>query len=103
MIDCLGGPSSAHYSRWKNFCFNAFISLRKSSNLILNLVALMVDSNVRDIQREPDRAMQRVQDRFCLHMKDAEAIRHLDSMLSEGSFISTLVDRAHDLAQMMRT
>ncbi|KAJ7604536.1 atypical/PIKK/PI3K protein kinase [Mycena polygramma] len=45
MVDGMGGAQSPHYARFKNFCFTAFTILRKSANLILNLVALMVDAN----------------------------------------------------------
>jgi phosphatidylinositol 3-kinase len=49
MVDAMGGVQSAHYARFKSLCFTAFISLRKSANLILNLIALMVDANIPDI------------------------------------------------------
>lgn len=102
MVDCMGGPGSPHYHRFKSLCFTAFVSLRKSANLILNLVALMVDANVRDIQREPDRAVWRVQEKFVLHLNDAEAIQHLDRLLSESSYIVAVMDKVHDWAQMFR-
>lgn len=102
MVDCMGGPTSAHYHRFKSLCFTSFISLRKSANLILNLVALMIDANVRDIQREPDRAVERVQEKFMLGLNDAEAIQHLDRLLSESSYIVAVMDKVHDWAQMFR-
>ncbi|KAJ7606591.1 atypical/PIKK/PI3K protein kinase, partial [Mycena polygramma] len=46
MVDGMGGAQSPHYARFKNFCFTAFTILRKSANLILNLVALMADANI---------------------------------------------------------
>ncbi|KDN52489.1 phosphatidylinositol 3-kinase [Tilletiaria anomala UBC 951] len=102
MVECMGGANSPHYHRFKSLCFTAFTSLRKSANLILNLIALMVDANVRDIQREPDRAVQRVQEKFCLALNDGEAIKHLDRLLSESSYITTVMDKMHDWAQMLR-
>ncbi|KAG9105258.1 Phosphatidylinositol (PI) 3-kinase, partial [Ceratobasidium sp. 392] len=50
MVDAMGGAGSAHYAKFKNYCFTAFSILRKSANLILNLVALMVDANIPDIK-----------------------------------------------------
>ncbi|KAE9384824.1 kinase-like protein [Gymnopus androsaceus JB14] len=50
MVDGMGGTQSAQYMRFKSFCFAAFTILRKSANLILNLVTLMVDASIPDIK-----------------------------------------------------
>jgi phosphatidylinositol 3-kinase len=42
MVDAMGGLSSMHYQKFKSLCYTAFMILRKSANLILNLFALMV-------------------------------------------------------------
>jgi len=60
MVDAMGGTGSAHYARFQSLCYTAFIGLRKNSNLILNLVALMVDAGIQDIQLEPDKAVWKV-------------------------------------------
>lgn len=60
MVDAMGGTASVHYARFQSLCYTAFIGLRKNSNLILNLVALMVDAGIQDIQLEPDKAVWKV-------------------------------------------
>lgn len=60
MVDAMGGPNSPHYSRFKSLCYTGFSILRKNANLILNLVALMVDANIQDIRLEPDKAVLKV-------------------------------------------
>src|SRR4051812_46478700 len=60
MVDAMGGPASPHYTRFKSLCYTAFIGLRKNANLILNLIALMVDANIQDIRLEPDKAVLKV-------------------------------------------
>ena len=60
MVDAMGGTGSSHYSRFQSLCYTAFIGLRKNANLILNLVALMVDAGIQDIQLEPDKAVWKV-------------------------------------------
>lgn len=62
MVDAMGGTTSPHYTKFKKFCFTAFVTLRKNANLILNLVNLMVDANVTDIRFEPDKAVVKVSD-----------------------------------------
>jgi len=60
MVDAMGGTTSSHYARFQSLCYTAFIGLRKNANLILNLVALMVDAGIQDIQLEPDKAVWKV-------------------------------------------
>lgn len=60
MVDGMGGPTSPHYHKFKNLCFTAYTTLRKNSNLILNLIALMINANIPDIQIEPDKAVLKV-------------------------------------------
>ena len=102
MVDAMGGTSSPHYARFKAFCYTAFTNLRKNANLILNLVALMVDANIPDIRLEPDKAVLKVQDKFLLHLSEDEAIKEFEGLLNETSYLSTMFDRLHDMAQYFR-
>ncbi|SPO21038.1 related to phosphatidylinositol 3-kinase [Ustilago trichophora] len=102
MVDAMGGTSSPHYARFKAFCYTAFSNLRKNANLILNLVALMVDANIPDIRLEPDKAVLKVQDKFLLHLSEDEAIKEFEGLLNETSYLSTVFDRLHDMAQYFR-
>lgn len=60
MVDAMGGVNSEHYRRFKDLCYTGFTLLRKNANLIINLVALMVDGNIQDIKFEPDKAVMKV-------------------------------------------
>lgn len=102
MVDAMGGTSSAHYARFKAFCYTAFTNLRKNANLILNLVALMVDANIPDIRLEPDKAVLKVQDKFLLGLSEDDAIKEFEGLLNETSYLSTVFDRLHDMAQYFR-
>lgn len=102
MVDAMGGTSSPHYARFKAFCYTAFTGLRKNANLILNLVALMVDANIPDIKLEPDKAVLKVQDKFMLGLGEDEAIKEFEGLLNETSYLSSMFDRLHDMAQYFR-
>jgi hypothetical protein len=54
----LGANSAALGVR--SHCYNCFLILRKHANLILNLFALMVDSNVQDIALDPEKTVLKV-------------------------------------------
>ena len=60
MVDAMGGANSDDLKKFRSHCYNAFLILRKHSNLILNLFVLMLSSSVGDIALEPDKTV-----RFC--------------------------------------
>ncbi|KAL1751342.1 kinase-like domain-containing protein [Schizophyllum commune] len=101
MVDGMGGAQSPHYARFKNFCFTAFTILRKSANLILNLVALMVDANIPDIKHRD--VHEQIQDKFRLDLTEEEAIKHFETLLNETSYFTVVLDRIHDIAQYWRS
>ncbi|MCJ1348132.1 Phosphatidylinositol (PI) 3-kinase [Peltigera leucophlebia] len=105
MVEGMGGASSPHYTSFKQYCFTAYTTLRKSSNLILNLFALMVDANIPDIRMEPDKAVLKVRDRFHLEMTEEEAIRHFEGLIADsvGSIFPVVIDTIHNMMQGLRT
>ncbi|WRT67140.1 uncharacterized protein IL334_004106 [Kwoniella shivajii] len=102
MVDAMGGTASAHYARFQSLCYTAFIGLRKNANLILNLVALMVDAGIQDIQSEPDKAVWKVQEKFMLDLSEEDAIKQFEALLNDTSYLTIVFDRIHDLAQYLR-
>ncbi|KAF7367441.1 Phosphatidylinositol 3-kinase VPS34 [Mycena sanguinolenta] len=101
MVDAMGGAQSPHYQRFKKFCRTAFNILRKSANLILNLVALMVDANIPDIKHRD--VHEQIQEKFRLDLTDEEAENYFETLLNETSYITVVLDRIHDLAQYWRS
>jgi phosphatidylinositol 3-kinase len=125
MVDAMGGPNSPHYNRFKSLCYTAFIGLRKNANLILNLINLMVDASVQDIRLEPDKAVlkvgmrnqsgpkqsptfrltiqsNQVQEKFMLDIPEEDAIKHLEALLNDTSYLTLMFDKVHTLAQYLR-
>lgn len=104
MVEAMGGPSSGQYRDFLNLSHTAFIHLRRHSNLILNLFALMVDANVPDIALEPDKTVKKVQDKFRLDLTDEEAVHWLQQLidLSVSDVMAVLVEQIHKFAQYWR-
>ncbi|KAI9755987.1 MAG: Phosphatidylinositol (PI) 3-kinase, partial [Candelina submexicana] len=104
MVEGMGGSSSTHYAAFKSYCFTAYTTLRKSSNLILNLFSLMVDANIPDIKMEPDKAVLKVKERFHLEMSEEEAIRHFEALIGDSvnALFPVVIDRLHGLVQHWR-
>ncbi|KAF2144312.1 uncharacterized protein K452DRAFT_267601 [Aplosporella prunicola CBS 121167] len=104
MIAGMGGPTSPNYTAFKNYCFTAYTTLRKSSSLILNLFSLMREANVPDIKIERDKAVWKVQERMCLDMSEEEAIRHFEGLIQDSvtAVMPVVIDRLHGLVQHWR-
>ncbi|KAI1006642.1 Phosphatidylinositol 3-kinase catalytic subunit type 3 [Podosphaera aphanis] len=104
MVDGMGGANSPQYAQFKQYCFTAYTTLRKSSNLILNLFSLMVDANIPDIRIEPDKVVLKVKERFHLELSEEEAIRHFDTLIEDSSsaLFSVVIDRLHGFVQHFR-
>jgi phosphatidylinositol 3-kinase len=104
MVDGMGGINHEYYDQFKQYCFTAYASLRKSANLILNLFALMSEANIPDIRIEPDKAVQKVQDRFLLDKTDQEAVKDFEVQIesSLNAMMPVVIDRMHAVTQRWR-
>ena len=104
MVDAMGGSSSEHYKKFKEYCFLAYSALRKNSNLILNLFSLMANANIPDIKLEPDKAALKVKERFHLEMSEEDSIRHLERIMDDNlnALVPVVIDKLHELVQAFR-
>ncbi|OCH90330.1 atypical/PIKK/PI3K protein kinase [Obba rivulosa] len=101
MVDALGGPQSVHYARFQQFCFTAFTILRKSANLLLNLVTLMVDAQIPHIKHRD--VHEQLLGKFMLDLPEEQAIEHFGKLLNDTSPFTAVLDRMHDWAQYWRS
>lgn len=104
VIDGMGGLNHENFDIFKSYCFITYTTLRKNSNLILNLFQLMLDANIPDIKIDPNRAIDKVQEKFCLEMSEEEAILHFQNLINDSvsAFLPVVIDRLHSLAQYWR-
>ncbi|KAF2187366.1 phosphatidylinositol 3-kinase [Zopfia rhizophila CBS 207.26] len=104
MIEGMGGPSHANYSQFKEYCFTAYSTLRKSSSLILNLFALMREANIPDIKIEREGSVRKVQERLWLEVSEEEAMRGFERLIEESkeSWMPVVIDRLHGFVQHWR-
>ncbi|CAG5116986.1 unnamed protein product [Candidula unifasciata] len=104
MVEAMGGYDSEHFQRFKVFTYTAFLALRRSANLFLNLFSLMVDSNIPDIALEPDKTVKKVQEKFMLHLNDEQAVQYIQGLIDDSvnAFMPTLMEYGHKVAQALR-
>ncbi|KAJ4515580.1 Phosphatidylinositol (PI) 3-kinase [Exophiala dermatitidis] len=110
MVEGLGGTTSPQYAQFKQYCFTAYTTLRKSSSLVLNLFSLMVQSSVQDIRLVEEQlgtvggAVGKVRERFHLDVSEEEAVRMLDQVLADSvnAVFGVVIDRLHEFVQGWR-
>ena len=109
MVEGLGGTGSPQYAQFKQHCFTAYTTLRKSSSLVLNLFSLMVQSFVTDIRMMEEQggvggAVGKVKERFHLDISEEEAARVLDQVIADSvnAVFGVVIDRLHDFVQGWR-
>nr|XP_007262933.1 phosphatidylinositol 3-kinase [Fomitiporia mediterranea MF3/22]EJD06669.1 phosphatidylinositol 3-kinase [Fomitiporia mediterranea MF3/22] len=100
MIEAMGGTPSPEFARFQNLCFVAYSILRKSANLILNLVSLMGEANIPHVNYRD--VHEQLQEKFQLHLSEEDAIKELEKQLRGSSTYHNFLDRMHGVAQYWR-
>lgn len=106
MLEAMGGEESEHYERFKILCCQAFNWLRKSANLILNLLSLMGDAGITDISKRSDlpKVLAKVEERFRLDLSDESAEVYFVGLINESlnAIAPRLLEYAHQIAVSVR-
>lgn len=102
MVEVMSGP--AEYARFREHCYNAFLILRRSAGLIINLFSLMLRANIPDISVDPEGAVRKVQDKFGLDLSEEEAVQLFQQIIDESikALFSVLMENVHRWAQYWR-
>lgn len=101
MIEGMGGATHPNYLSFKEYAFTAWSTLRKSSNLLLNLFALMQGANIPDIKVEREGSVRKVQERMWMGKSEGEAAEMFDRLVEEsmGDWKAGVIDWAHEFVQ----
>jgi phosphatidylinositol 3-kinase len=106
MADAMGGEDHEHYARFKSYCCQAFNWLRKSANLILNLLSLMGDAGINDISKRSDltKVLLKVEEKFRLDLTDELAEQFFLGLINESlhSLAPKILEVAHKIAVAWR-
>ncbi|ODV97949.1 hypothetical protein PACTADRAFT_47778 [Pachysolen tannophilus NRRL Y-2460] len=110
IIEGMGGLTNENYKLFCNYCFIAYLTLRKNSSLILNLFRLMIDSNIPVLKTNNGDELEKIElvlkikEKFMLELNDEEAILHFQNLIKDSvnAFLPVVIDRLHSLAQYWR-
>jgi phosphatidylinositol 3-kinase len=109
MVEGMGGGSPAHsesqFETFRQYCFTAYTTLRRQSNLILNLFSLMQDAGIPGLTMFGDQAVRKVEERFKLDVGEEEAVRFFAQMIEKemGAWGPVLIDKLHGFTQTWRS
>lgn len=104
MINVMGGKESEYYTYFENKCVTYFITLRKHSKLLLNLMHLMVDSNIVvnpkkgiPLKRE---SLEMLAQRLILNENEKKAEIYFKKLMKEciNSNLGVIYDKVHIIA-----
>ena len=74
MVLGLGGMSSPGYREFVSKTIDAFLYLRNYRNLIMNLMALMIDSGIENLPKnEAEKLLSQMNERFLPHLSNEQA------------------------------
>ena len=108
MVEGMGGSAAGNESQFndfKQYCFTAYTTLRRSSSLILNLFALMQDANIPGLSFfEGEQSVRKVEERFKLEGSEEEALGFFAQLIERemGAWGPVLIDKLHGFAQGWR-
>lgn len=107
MVEGMGGATSApesQFDTFRQYCFTAFSTLRRSSSLILNLFALMQDAHIPGLVSLGDQAVRKVEERFKLDVSEEEALVFMGQLIERemGAWGAVLIDKLHGFTQGWR-
>ena len=81
MVDAMGGLDSENFKVFQEYCFKAFLELRKHSNLILNLMNFMVNSETN----VDNNAIAVVEKNFHMDLSDEEATEKIQEIIMQST------------------
>jgi len=101
-----GGTADSQFETFRQYCFTAFTTLRRSSSLILNLFALMQDANIPGLAIfGGGDSVRKVEERFKLDVSEDEALAFFSQLIEKemGAWGPVLIDKLHGFTQGWRT
>jgi phosphatidylinositol 3-kinase len=106
MADAMGGEDSEHYAKFKSYCCQAYNWLRKSANLILNLLSLMADAGINDISKRSNinKVLDVMLSKFRLDLTDEQADHFFIVLINESlnALAPRLMEAFHQIAVSRR-
>lgn len=116
MVDGMGGfptnPNNnpnkdpSQYNAFRQYCFTAYTTLRRSSSLILNLFMLMQDAGIEGLAwaGPGDAAVRKVEERFKLGVSEDVAVSQLSGLMEReiAAWGSAVIDRLHSFTMGLK-
>jgi phosphatidylinositol 3-kinase len=105
MVDGMGGASSPYYKNFVSKCCQAYSILRRHSKLLISLLRLAADANIKDFrEQDPEVAILKVQQKLQVEATDAKAEQDFVSLINESTsaLFPVVIEKLHKWALYWR-
>jgi phosphatidylinositol 3-kinase len=86
MIEGMGGTQSVYYKSFVSKCTQAFLILRRHASLLVTLLYLAANSNIKDMrEQDPAMAIMKVQKRLMPEVSDEVAEQNMINLINEST------------------
>lgn len=86
MVEGMGGTQSAYYKSFVSKCTQAFLILRRHANLLVTLLYLAANSDIKDMrEQDPALAIMKVQKRLMPEVNDEIAEQNMIDLINEST------------------
>ena len=86
MVEGMGGTNSMYYKSFVSKCTQAFLILRRHANLLITLLYLAANSNIKDMrEQDPALAIMKVQKRLMPEVNDEVAEQNMIDLINEST------------------
>jgi phosphatidylinositol 3-kinase len=105
MVEGMGGQGSVYYRSFVSKCTQAFQIMRRHSNLIISLLYLAADANLKDMrEQDPRLAILKVQKRLMPEVSDEVAEQQMINLINESTnaLFPVVIEKLHKYAMYWR-
>ena len=101
MVEGMGGAGSVYYRSFVSKCTQAFLIMRRHANLLISLLYLAADANLKDMtEQDPKLAILKVQKRLMLEVSDEVAEQQMINLINESTnaLFPVMIEKLHKWA-----
>ena len=106
MVLAMGGDSSEYYYQFRNLVCEAYILLRRRSNIVITLFDLMLGASITNGHKvfSNRNDLFKIQDKYCLNETEESAMDSIQVLLqkSVAALMPRLMEDIHSVAQYWR-
>eukprot|EP00792_Barthelona_sp_PAP020_P012802 TRINITY_DN761_c0_g1_i1.p1 TRINITY_DN761_c0_g1~~TRINITY_DN761_c0_g1_i1.p1 ORF type:complete len:797 (-),score=211.45 TRINITY_DN761_c0_g1_i1:10-2400(-) len=107
MLEAMGGYEGKPFQTFCELCCESFVCLRRSQNMIMNLISLVMHSGYQSIDNtieERDLMLKKCVEKFRQDLDDDQSYRYIQALINDSltAFFPKINETIHRIAQSYR-